>query len=219
VRIRPDSTLLVAVVLISAFILSAVHKFVPEAAAAPESPPGATPAAAPLAAGGGKVTVVEEKRGKRTFLVATAVMPFSRQQVWSVVSDYTTAPKVFKNLLRCEVVSANGSVKNVRQVVKPGHFPFIFDYLVAISENAPAGLTWEKVSGPFNEFSGSWKLEPAEDHGPGAGTEAGTRVSYSVCLDAGLLIPKWILNRSLKAYLPEVLRSLREYLEKSKLSQ
>lgn len=163
---------------------------------------------------GGSVVVKEINLDGVRYVAGEIELPVEQRRIWSVICDYDNACSVFKNLSLCKELEATGNLKKVRQVVKPGYFPFTFDYVVSIKENPPEGLTWTKLSGPFREFSGYWKVEPLPRTGSSPEDRPAflSRVTYAVHLDPGLMIPEWLMQRSLKSYMPEVLNSLKRSL-------
>lgn len=169
----------------------------------------------PSKGGGSKVLVKEILVGKLRYVVGELRIPIAPAKVWDKISDYENATAIFANLKKCEVKSAQGSTKLVRQVVKPGYFPFTFDYTVKISENPVSGMTWTRVSGSLREFKGFWKIVPVNASGQEVALDEAVEslVSYGVHMDAGILIPGWLLEKSLKSYMPEVLNSLSAALE------
>lgn len=162
-----------------------------------------------------KVVVKEILVGKLKYVVGELRMPIAPAKVWDKISDYENATAIFANLKKCEVKSAQGATKLVRQVVKPGYFPFTFDYTVKISENPVSGMSWTRVSGSLREFKGFWKIVPVNASGQEVALDEAVEslVSYGVHMDAGILIPGWLLEKSLKSYMPEVLNSLSAALE------
>lgn len=176
---------------------------------------GRTISSGPSKGGVSKVLVKEILVGKLRYVVGELRIPIAPTKVWDKISDYENATAIFANLKKCEVKSAQGSTKLVRQVVKPGYFPFTFDYTVKISENPVSGMTWTRVSGSLREFKGFWKIVPVNASGQEVALDEAVEslVSYGVHMDAGILIPGWLLEKSLKSYMPEVLNSLSAALE------
>jgi hypothetical protein len=60
----------------------------------------------------------------------------------------------------------------------------------------------------LKEVAGSWKLEPIENDGS-------TKVTYSIYLDGGILLPAWLLRGQSKSYLPELLKAIKQASEKN----
>jgi uncharacterized membrane protein len=152
-------------------------------------------------------SVSESRSGNRTFAVGKILVNARPEQIWRILTDYNNAPDVFSNLQKCEVVEDKGSNKLVRQCVHPKGTPINLDYIVEIKETAPVLMEWHRKSGALKEVAGSWKLEPTED-GP-------TKVTYSIYLDGGMLLPAWLLRGQSKNYLPELLTSIKQASEKN----
>lgn len=146
-----------------------------------------------------------EKKGRLNYVVGSVLIDAPRDEVWDILVDYENAPEIFKNLSLCRVVGTEGDIKLVRQLVKPGG-PVKFDYIVNLREYKPRLIEWKRRSGSLEEVTGTWELEPAEDGD-------GTKVTYKIHLDGGILLPAWLLSTQVKGYLPTMLHSLKEKVE------
>jgi len=155
-----------------------------------------------------QVMVSEKKEGAETYVVASALFHQSADDIWKVLTDYKEAPKIFANLAKSEVLESNDNVVKLHQIVKPGFFPFTFEYVVNMTESPQKSIEWRQISGSFAAYEGAWMLEQAPKD------EAATRVTYKVYLDANKFIPQWLLRRSLKGYLPEVFESVSKELSR-----
>jgi ribosome-associated toxin RatA of RatAB toxin-antitoxin module len=149
-----------------------------------------------------------EKRGERSYVVGTILIDAEPEAIWDVLVDYPHAPEVFTNLKSCEVVGQKGEAKLIRQLVNTGS-PFKFDYTVALVEQKPYLIEWERESGSLKEVTGKWQLEPLE-------TRTQTKVTYSIFIDGGIFLPPWLLTQQLKDYLPTVLGALRDKVSRNK---
>lgn len=153
-------------------------------------------------------SVTETRQGSRTFAVGKVLVNARAEQIWKILTDYNNAPEVFSNLQKCEVVEDKGRNKLVRQCVHPKGTPLNLDYIVEIKETAPVLMEWHRKSGALKEVAGSWKLEPIENDGS-------TKVTYSIYLDGGILLPAWLLRGQSKSYLPELLKAIKQASEKN----
>jgi ribosome-associated toxin RatA of RatAB toxin-antitoxin module len=151
--------------------------------------------------------VSEERQGNKTYAVGSVVVNARPERIWQLLTDYNNAPDIFNNLQKCEIVQDNGSNKLVKQLVHPKGTPLKFEYVMAIKETAPVLMEWHRKSGSFKDVSGSWKLEPDGDSGM-------TKVTYSIFIDGGLLLPPWLLRGQSKSYLPDLLLSLKQASER-----
>ena len=152
-------------------------------------------------------SVTEARRGNKTFAVGKILVNARPEQIWKILTDYNNAPDIFTNLQKCEVVEDKGRNKLVRQLVHPKGTPLNLDYIVEITETAPTLMEWHRKSGALKEVAGSWRLEQSEADGP-------TKVTYSIYLDGGLLLPAWLLRGQSKSYLPELLNAIKTASEK-----
>lgn len=146
-----------------------------------------------------------EKKGRLTYVVGSVLINAPREAIWDILVDYENAPEIFKNLSLCRVVGTEGDMKLVRQLVRPGG-PVKFDYIVNLREHKPRLIEWKRRSGSLEEVTGTWALEPS-DKGDG------TKVTYKIHLDGGILLPAWLLSTQVKGYLPTMLNALKDKVE------
>jgi uncharacterized membrane protein len=154
-------------------------------------------------------SVTETRLGNRTFAVGKILVNARAEQIWKILTDYNNAPDIFSTLQKCEVVEDKGRNKLVHQWVHPKGTPINLDYIVEIKETAPLLMEWHRKSGALKEVVGSWKLEPTETAG------GPTKVTYSIYLDGGVLLPAWLLKGQSKSYLPDLLNSIKQASEKN----
>lgn len=154
-----------------------------------------------------KVKTKFEKLSGKEFAVGSIEIESEVSTIWNVLADYDKAPQIFSNLKLCKSLGKKGSAKLVRQVVAPGG-PMQFDYIVELTEDQPKSMVWHRVKGNLREVSGKWQLDPLAE-----GKK--TRVTYSIYLDGGLLLPAWLLTGKAKGYIPTMLTSLKKYVEKN----
>lgn len=163
---------------------------------------------APVGAASHKPNVRIEKRNGLTYVIGSVVINAPREKIWDTLVDYDKSPEIFTNLSLCKVISTEGDVKLVRQLVKPGG-PIKFDYVVDLTETKPSLIKWKRRSGSFREVMGTWELEPVAN-------TSSTAVVYSIHLDGGVVLPPWLLASQVKGYLPTVLNALKTRVESTK---
>ncbi|HEY9757970.1 MAG TPA: SRPBCC family protein [Oculatellaceae cyanobacterium] len=151
--------------------------------------------------------VSEERQGNKTYAVGSVVVNAKAEHIWQLLTDYSNAPEIFNNVQKCEVVQDNGQNKLVRQSIHPKGTPLKFEYVMSIKETAPRLMEWHRKSGSFKDVAGSWKLEQDSETGM-------TKVTYSIFIDGGLLLPPWLLRGQSKNYLPDLLLSLKQASER-----
>jgi hypothetical protein len=64
-------------------------------------------------------------------------------------------------------------------------------------------VQFRRIAGTFKDFRGSWMLRPLDG---GKSSE----VLYSMFIDPGIPLPKWLMREALKNELPQTLIGLRE---------
>lgn len=152
-----------------------------------------------------KPNVRIDRSGDLSYVVGSVLINAPRETVWNKLSDYDKAPEIFDNLSVCKVVGIEGETKLLRQMVRPGGL-LKFDYIVNLTEQKPALISWYRRSGSFKEVRGSWTLDEVD---------GATVVTYRIHLDGGILLPPWLLNSQVKEYLPNVLMALKSSVEKT----
>jgi ribosome-associated toxin RatA of RatAB toxin-antitoxin module len=155
--------------------------------------------------------VSEQRLGSKTFAVGSVLVNARAEKIWEILTDYNNAPDIFSSLQKCEVVQDNGPKKLVRQLIHPKGTFLKLDYIVEIKETAPTLMEWHRTSGAFKEVAGSWRLEQHNNNGP-------TKITYSIYLDGGVLLPPWLLRGQSKIYLPELLTTVKRISEQRQAS-
>jgi uncharacterized membrane protein len=149
----------------------------------------------------------EEMIGGHKFQVSRLVINASPNQVQNVLTDYDRVTQMFCGVKKCQVLEDNGQSKKIAfTATAPGNL-WTFDYVLEVKE-FPGYIEWHRVSGAFKLNEGFWKLEPLE------GGHA-TLVTYAKFVDGGLLMPSMLVNRELKASMPQVLANLKTSAESS----
>ncbi len=157
---------------------------------------------------GNEPVIGERKLGNHTFAVGSVLIHAPAERIWQILTDYSNTPEVFANIKSCKVLQDNGSNKIVHQTLHPKGSPMNFDYILEVTETAPSVMKWHRKSGALKEVDGSWTLEPSEN-------SHGTKVTYSIFVDGGVLLPPWLLRGQSKNFLPELLTSLKKASERS----
>lgn len=129
-------------------------------------------------------------------------------EVWRVMVDCPRAPEFVPGLRGCRVLESDGDTALVEHRAKPFALLPEMTYVFRERRDPLRIVHFERVSGSLKEMAGRWDLQPLE---PGR-----TLVWYTVTLDPGFLVPDWLVRRSLRKKLPELLGALRRRVEEGR---
>jgi len=156
-----------------------------------------------LSAGEILVNVVEAGpfRGHVQAAIAINATP---EEIWEVVTDCDKAPEFVPGVLSCErlEVLEPGRVELFRQAVKYSWYLPRLEYEFRLEYFPYEQLNFRRVSGSLKRLDGTWWLEARGDDQ--------TLVFYSLDLDPGFLVPKFLVRKALRKDLPKVLAALRQ---------
>ena len=155
----------------------------------------------------GKILVDIVNEGQFQGRVQAAVrIDASPEQIWDVMTNCAAAPEFIPGVLRCELVETleQGRTQLFRQEVKYSWYLPRLSYVFRLDYFPYRQIDFKRISGRPRKLEGSWWLQ----------AEAGaTRVIYSLDLDPGFLVPKFLVRRALRKDLPKVLEALRQRVE------
>jgi ribosome-associated toxin RatA of RatAB toxin-antitoxin module len=152
------------------------------------------------------VVIAEEHINNKSYQVTRMTIKARPEQVWQVLTDYSSAPKIFPTLKRCRVINDNGATKRIHYQIHPSGIMTCFEYDLEVHETPHKMIEWRKLSGDFKEVTGFWKLEPAE------GGRA-TAVTYASHVNGGLFIPQGLIKRQTRIDFPQVMAALKHNAE------
>jgi ribosome-associated toxin RatA of RatAB toxin-antitoxin module len=150
----------------------------------------------------------EESINGNSFTVSKIVVHAPAERVWSILTDYENAPKVFPQLRKSEIVQSKGNIKVLKHQVQPTGFGGVqtYQYVVEVTEHAPRSMEWHRISGDFKAVDGFWKLEPLND-----GRD--TNVTYSSFVNGGFFIPQVLIKKQFRVEMPVVMSNLKNESE------
>lgn len=152
--------------------------------------------------------VVVEPAGARGWIRAGVTIDAGPRAVWEVMVDCPRAPEFVPGLRSCRVLESAGRTALVEHRAKPFALLPEMTYVFRERRDPFRTLHFERVSGSLKEMAGRWDLVR---RGPGR-----TLVWYSVSLDPGFLVPDWLVRRSLRNELPELLAALARRVEEER---
>ncbi len=153
----------------------------------------------------GEILVHVDNAGRfRGHVQAAIAIKASPEAIWQVVTDCDKAPEFVPGVLSCErlKVLEPGRVELFRQIVKYSWYLPRLEYEFRLEYFPYQQMNFRRVKGSLRRLDGTWWLEALD-----AQT---TLVFYSVDLDPGFLIPKFLVRQALSKDLPKVLAALRE---------
>lgn len=140
------------------------------------------------------------------YSVSKVVVHAPPHQIWSVLTDYDNAYKVFPQVKKCQLLKDEGHQKTIKHTVSPSGPVGTYSYVVKVTENAPNSLEWTRISGAFKQVKGFWKLEPLDNGRT-------TLVTYASYVDGGFFIPAPLIRRQNRIDMPAVMVSLKSQCE------
>lgn len=129
----------------------------------------------------------------------------TRAEIWDVLTDPESAPSYMPTLRSAELLETRGNIQIVAQEVKIGILPTV-RYQYRAESTPMKTINFEQTEGDLRDFNGGWLLVD----GAKFGQPESVFVFYQVYLDPGLLVPKGVVQRSLRKDLPVVLRNVRQ---------
>jgi len=161
----------------------------------------------PAADGPDAAAPVVKKIGKRANAITSFEVKASREQVWGVLTDFDDYPKVFKRLKSCHVTRRDGNLVYIESELKPHMFVRVpRNHTVNDLKGRPNILDWDLLDGNFKSVHGRWVLSPAP-----AG--AACRITYSLEVDPGPVIPPFLVSFVLGLVQREIVSSFKEVVE------
>jgi ribosome-associated toxin RatA of RatAB toxin-antitoxin module len=153
-----------------------------------------------------QVAVCDEEINCKPYSVTRMLIKSRPEQVWQVLTDYASAPRVFPTLKKCQVLSDNGCTKRVHYQIRPSGVVTCFEYDLDMRETPHKMIEWKRASGDFKDLEGFWKLEPAEGG-------HSTIVTYASHVNGGFLMPQALIRRQSRIDFPVVMTALKSTAE------
>lgn len=152
------------------------------------------------------IVIAEERINNKPYQVTRLLIKSPPQQVWQVLTDYNSAPKVFPTLKKCRVLSDCGTSKRIHYQIHPSGIMTCFEYDLDVREMPHRLIEWRRVSGDFKAVEGFWKLEPAD-------SGRSTIVTYASHVNGGFLLPQALIKRQTRLDFPQVMAALKTTAE------
>ena len=163
--------------------------------------------AAALARGDTVVHVAPDKSEVNAAAAITAAIDINAppEIVWDVMLDCEKAPKFVPNLKSCEVIEtgAAGEYDIRRHVIRYGFIGGNIENIFRSDYKDQEEISFYLVGGDLKVQQGSWKLISLDEG-------ERTRVLYDAQLAIGKPVPRFLIRRSVRNDMPDVLTALRE---------
>lgn len=145
-----------------------------------------------------------EKRQRQ--ITAKTVLPYSREQVWQVLTDYECLADFIPNLATSQRLEHPQNGIRLEQIgVQNALFlKFSARVVLDMTEDFLNTIHFEMVEGDFKAFSGDWRLEPVAD---------GTQLVYSLFIWPKRTMPVIAIEKRLRYDLPRNLLAVQRRLE------
>jgi hypothetical protein len=155
----------------------------------------------------GEVVTELVEDGETKFVVSKILIDQPPAAVWPVlVNPFEFAGKICPRMHQCDVLQDQPELSVLQCSI---YVCFLFPTITYTVESKyePVNVVeFKRVSGFLHDFRGSWVLRPRKD---GTCTE----VLYSMFVDPGVPVPKWIVREAVKTELPRTLIGLRERVD------
>jgi len=146
------------------------------------------------------VNVTEDFDGTPT-VTAQCLIPFPREVVWRVLSDYENLDAIVSAIESSKVIGEEDGRLILRQEGRAGMW-FVkrgFTVTFRVDEKAMASIEFEAFEGDFETFNGKWRVKPMR---------AGTLVRHEVQVVPKFWAPKWALRKIAGDMMMETLRGV-----------
>jgi len=153
----------------------------------------------------GDVVVQSRKVDGKRRVEAAIVIKQTIGDIWRVMLDCAAAPEFVPNMRRCEVLDRadDGRWEIIEHEVKYSWLAPKTIYQFKAEYVPQQTIHFERISGDLKHLVGDWRLDSNDDLG------GAVLVSYSVYIDPGFIVPGFMVRRSLRKDLPDVMRALR----------
>ena len=137
---------------------------------------------------------------------ATVRIHARREIVWSLITNCREAVRLVPGLVGCDVLESapDRSWQRIRHVLNYSWYVPRLTYEIRASYTEPSRVAIERVSGDLRVLRGSWTLQSEDPD---------TVANYTVYLEPGFWVPRWIVRAALRRDLPKMLRALRSRAE------
>jgi len=155
--------------------------------------------------GRGEVVVRVDSSGdqKNEWVEAAILIDAAAEPIWKLINDCRQTPQFIPGLKSCRVLQQDGTGDLIEHRMQISRLLPEVKYVFRAEYQQNKRIDFKRMSGDLKEFEGSWVLKSLQ------GGKPRTLVIYSIFLDAGFLLPQWVMQLLLRQDLPGVLLALR----------
>ncbi len=151
----------------------------------------------------GQVLTSLSEDGEKKFVTGTILIDESPEKVWKVlVNPFEFERKISPRMTKVEVIEDEESKTVLRCSMEIGFFIPSITYIVESQYEKFKQVSFRRIGGVFKDFQGGWILIPHDN-------STRTEIRYSMYIDTGMPVPKWIVREGVKMELPKTLTALR----------
>ncbi len=153
---------------------------------------------------GGEILVESVDAGATKFVLARICIEQSPAQVWPILTNpFEFENKICTHMKSVEMITDRPDWSIMRCVFSVCFFLPKMSYTVESKYNGHREVQFRRLAGTFKDFRGCWMLRPLASGNT-------TEVIYSMSVDPGMPLPKWLVREALESELPHTLVALRE---------
>lgn len=145
-------------------------------------------------------TIENEKPGVTAR--ATALVRTDADSVWNIIGYCKNGLIYMHGLKTCEMLEGDQFDMIVHHRVRNSWFSPMLDYKFRAQRNREGYGSAKLISGNLNVLNGYWQLMPLEG-------EQGVLVVHEISIQTRFPAPEWLVRRSLKHDLPDMLACIR----------
>jgi ribosome-associated toxin RatA of RatAB toxin-antitoxin module len=147
-----------------------------------------------------KVNITERLDGAPT-VSAQCLIPWSREVVWRVLSDYEALDELVPAVTKSQVIGEDNDVLILRQEGRAGMWFVRRDFTVTfrVKEQPMNSIEFDAFEGDFERFEGKWQVKPMR---------AGTLVRHEVTVVPRFWAPEWSLRRIARQMIQETIQGV-----------
>lgn len=152
---------------------------------------------------GGEVLTSLSEDGDKRYVTGRIMIDDTPEKVWRVmVNPYEFERKISPRMNKVEVIEDEECKTVLRCNMEIGFFIPSITYVVESHYEKFKHVSFRRTGGMFKDFQGSWILIPHDN-------ASRTEIRYSMYIDTGMPVPKWLVREAVKLELPRTLTALR----------
>ncbi len=137
---------------------------------------------------------------------AQILMHSDLQELWVYIASCDSVFKYVKGLRQCELLGVehglNSDTTKLHQVVKKSWVIPMIDYIIEVRRQPPDRIDFNLIEGNLKALEGGWRFNVLPD-------EQGIVVTHEVRVQPDFPTPRWLIRRSMRKDVPDMLACLR----------